>query len=65
MQTLRRQKSTCRGDSSDCVETATTPATVHVRGSKDVSGPRLALSHATRVAFIAYADKLGDSELGS
>jgi hypothetical protein len=35
----------------DCVEVALTPATVHVRDSKDKAGPRLALSAAAWGGF--------------
>lgn len=41
----------------DCVEVALTPATVHVRDSKDRHGARLALSPA------AWADFLSDTRL--
>ncbi|KOG28003.1 MULTISPECIES: DUF397 domain-containing protein [Streptomyces] len=41
------------GDS--CIEIATTPATVHVRDSKNLSGPQLALSPAAWAGFVSYA----------
>ncbi|GAA3140423.1 DUF397 domain-containing protein [Streptomyces rameus] len=41
------------GDS--CVEVATEPGTVHVRDSKNVEGPRLALSPAAWADFVPYA----------
>ncbi|WP_426364762.1 DUF397 domain-containing protein [Streptomyces sp. E-08] len=41
------------GDS--CVEVATAPGTVHVRDSKDVGGPQLALAPSAWVGFVAYA----------
>jgi hypothetical protein len=37
----------------DCVEVALTPATVHVRDSKDRQGPRLALSPAAWAEFVS------------
>lgn len=37
---------------SDCVEVATTPATVHVRDSKDTEGPRLAFAPAAWAGFV-------------
>jgi hypothetical protein len=37
----------------DCVEVALTPATVHVRDSKDRRGPRLAVSAAAWGEFVA------------
>ncbi|WP_030189120.1 DUF397 domain-containing protein [Streptomyces violaceorubidus] len=40
---------------SDCVEVATTPATVHVRDSKRPDGPRLAVDSVTWTAFVAGA----------
>jgi hypothetical protein len=39
----------------DCVEVALTPATVHVRDSKDRQGPRLALSPAAWAEFVSRA----------
>ncbi|MFI9172909.1 DUF397 domain-containing protein [Streptomyces lincolnensis] len=39
--------------SGDCVEVALTPATVHVRDSKDRQGPRLAVSPAAWGEFVA------------
>ncbi|MFE6102275.1 DUF397 domain-containing protein [Streptomyces laurentii] len=41
------------GDS--CVEVATTPSTVHVRDSKNLPGPRLALATGAWTDFVAYA----------
>jgi hypothetical protein len=43
--------SSASGD--DCVEVALTPATVHVRDSKDRQGPRLALSPAAWAEFVS------------
>ncbi|MFD4611717.1 DUF397 domain-containing protein [Streptomyces sp. NPDC058440] len=40
---------------SDCVEVATTPATVHVRDSKNPRGPRLALAPAAWTDFVTFA----------
>lgn len=42
-------------DINDCVEVATTPGTVHVRDSKDVPGPQLAVSGTAWAGFLAYA----------
>ncbi|MGW0147562.1 DUF397 domain-containing protein [Streptomyces sp. NPDC003333] len=42
-------------DGDSCVEVARTPGTVHVRDSKDVAGPRLALTPAAWAGFVAYA----------
>ncbi|MEU2655388.1 DUF397 domain-containing protein [Streptomyces sp. NPDC007325] len=38
-----------------CVEVATTPATVHVRDSKNTTGPRLAFGPAAWAGFVAYS----------
>ncbi|WP_078969175.1 DUF397 domain-containing protein [Streptomyces cyaneogriseus] len=51
MQTLQWRKSTYSGDSSNCVEIATTPTTILVRDSKNPAGPRLAFLPATWVVF--------------
>ncbi|MFC8728420.1 DUF397 domain-containing protein [Streptomyces bacillaris] len=40
---------------NDCVEVATSPGTVHVRDSKDVDGPHLALAPTAWVGFVSYA----------
>ncbi len=39
----------------NCVEVATAPATVHVRDSKDRTGPQLAFAPAAWSAFVEYA----------
>jgi hypothetical protein len=44
-------------DSGDCVEVATAPTTVHVRDSKNTTGPRLALSPTTWSEFVAFASR--------
>ncbi|MGW8882070.1 DUF397 domain-containing protein [Streptomyces mirabilis] len=40
---------------SDCVEVATTPGTVHVRDSKNVTGPRLTVTSAAWADFVSHA----------
>ncbi|PSK72077.1 DUF397 domain-containing protein [Streptomyces sp. CS149] len=40
---------------NDCVEVATAPDAVHVRDSKNLHGPRLALAPAAWAGFVAYA----------
>ncbi|WP_306325061.1 DUF397 domain-containing protein [Streptomyces venezuelae] len=45
--------SSSEGDS--CVEVATTPATVHVRDSKNLGGPQLALTPAAWAGFVSFA----------
>ena len=43
------------GDS--CVEIATAPGTVHVRDSKDLGGPQLALATDAWAQFVSYASE--------
>ncbi|MET9363030.1 DUF397 domain-containing protein [Streptomyces sp. NPDC006632] len=45
--------SSSEGDS--CVEIAIAPSAVHVRDSKSVGGPQLALARNTWANFVAYA----------
>ncbi|MGW4701129.1 DUF397 domain-containing protein [Streptomyces sp. NPDC004285] len=45
--------SSSEGDS--CIEVAATPATVHVRDSKNLGGPQLALTPAAWAGFVSYA----------
>ncbi|GAA1153532.1 DUF397 domain-containing protein [Streptomyces hebeiensis] len=40
---------------NSCIEVATTPGTVHVRDSKNVEGPRLALAPNAWAGFVTYA----------
>ncbi|SFX88440.1 DUF397 domain-containing protein [Streptomyces atratus] len=40
---------------NDCIEFATTPGTVHVRDSKNASGPRFAVTPAAWADFVSYA----------
>lgn len=44
-------------DGNSCVEIATTPGTIHVRDSKDIKGPRLALTPDAWAAFVPYASE--------
>ncbi|GAA4788099.1 DUF397 domain-containing protein [Streptomyces ziwulingensis] len=39
-------------EGGDCVEVATTTAAVHVRDSKDVTGPVLAMSRGAWAGFV-------------
>ncbi|MFH8450299.1 DUF397 domain-containing protein [Streptomyces fungicidicus] len=57
MQTFRWRRSSHSGDSSNCVEIATTPATVLIRDSKDTSGPRLGFSPTTWAALLTHIKK--------
>ncbi|MFE6867172.1 DUF397 domain-containing protein [Kitasatospora sp. NPDC057692] len=42
-------------EGAQCVEIAKTPGTVHVRDSKDKSGPQLAFDPAAWHAFVKFA----------
>ncbi|MFB7475083.1 DUF397 domain-containing protein [Kitasatospora sp. NPDC056184] len=42
-------------EDANCVEVAETPGTVHVRDSKDKSGPQLAFEPAAWHAFVKFA----------
>jgi Domain of unknown function (DUF397) len=49
-------KSSYSGDAGgQCIEVATQPETIHVRDSKDKSGPTLAFTPEAWSAFVAYA----------
>lgn len=53
---LSWHKSTYSGDDSgDCVEVATCPTTIHIRDSKNTSGPQLTLSPTTWTDFLDFA----------
>ncbi|WP_405872168.1 DUF397 domain-containing protein [Streptomyces zaomyceticus] len=45
--------SSSEGDS--CIEVAPTPATVHVRDSKNLGGPQLVLTPSAWAGFVSYA----------
>lgn len=42
-------------NSNECVEVATMPGAVHVRDSKNVEGPQLALTRHAWADFVAHA----------
>lgn len=42
-------------EGDDCVEVASTPATVHVRDSKDLHQPHLAFAPRAWAGFLAHA----------
>ncbi|MFE9093401.1 DUF397 domain-containing protein [Streptomyces sp. NPDC007264] len=44
-------------DSGDCIEIAPSPSTVHVRDSKNPTGPRLALSPAAWADFCRHVGR--------
>ncbi|MFJ9826801.1 DUF397 domain-containing protein [Streptomyces sp. NPDC101160] len=45
--------SSSEGDS--CVEIATTPTAIHIRDSKNLPGPHLAVTPAAWAGFVTYA----------
>lgn len=49
---LHWRKSSRSGAAGHCVEVAETPATIHVRDSKDASGPVLRFAAPAWTAFI-------------
>ncbi|KOT28115.1 toxin [Streptomyces caelestis] len=44
-------------DGNSCVELALTPGAVHVRDSKNLAGPRLALAPGAWARFVAFASE--------
>ncbi|MFD3813772.1 DUF397 domain-containing protein [Streptomyces rubiginosohelvolus] len=42
-------------ESGNCVEVATSPHTVHIRDSKDLAVPALAVSPGTWTSFVEFA----------
>ncbi|MFF9484784.1 DUF397 domain-containing protein [Streptomyces sp. NPDC014676] len=44
-------------DGNSCVEIAIAPRTIHVRDSKNVAGPRLALTPDAWANFVTYASE--------
>ncbi|MEU7088295.1 DUF397 domain-containing protein [Streptomyces achromogenes] len=55
MHTLHWHKSTYSGDSSNCVEIATTPTTIHIRDSKTPIGAHLTVAPSAWAAFLVHA----------
>ncbi|WP_329568575.1 DUF397 domain-containing protein [Kitasatospora sp. NBC_01266] len=43
------------GEGGNCIEVATTPATIHVRDSKDKTGPALSFPASSWTAFLTLA----------
>lgn len=43
------------GEGGQCIEVATAPTTIHVRDSKDQSGPSLSFTPDAWAAFVSYA----------
>jgi hypothetical protein len=52
---LHWKKSTYSPDASNCVEIATTPSTVHIRDSKNPTGPHLTLQPTAWTGFLPHA----------
>ncbi|MFD8002692.1 DUF397 domain-containing protein [Streptomyces mirabilis] len=50
-----RKSTYSSGSEGDCVEVATCPTTIHIRDSKNTSGPQLALSPTTWTKFLDFA----------
>ncbi|MFI5616188.1 DUF397 domain-containing protein [Streptomyces sp. NPDC051567] len=46
-------------DINDCVEVAAAPGVMHVRDSKCVAGPQVAVSGSAWAGFVGYACDLG------
>ncbi|MDH6112878.1 hypothetical protein P3T36_002596 [Kitasatospora sp. MAP12-15] len=42
------------GEGGACIEVASSPATVHVRDSKDKAGPQLSFAPTAWADFVAY-----------
>ena len=45
------------GDGNDCIEVATAPGLVHVRDSKNITGPQLVLAPEAWADFVTYASR--------
>ncbi|WP_371645633.1 DUF397 domain-containing protein [Streptomyces mirabilis] len=45
------------GDGNDCIEVAAALSVVHVRDSKNIGGPQLALTPDAWTAFVPYASE--------
>ncbi|WP_282703062.1 DUF397 domain-containing protein [Streptomyces sp. CC219B] len=55
MPELTWQKSTYSAEAANCVEIATTPTTIHIRDSKNPSGPHLTCPVTSWASFLAHA----------
>ncbi|MET9964768.1 DUF397 domain-containing protein [Streptomyces sp. NPDC006356] len=55
MPELHWKKSTYSPDGSNCVEIATTPTTIHIRDSKNPTGPQLSLRPTAWADFLSHA----------
>lgn len=59
MHILTWQKSTYSPDGSNCVEIAATLTSVHIRDSKNSTGPRLTVTASAWANFLPYATQAG------
>lgn len=50
-----RKSSHSSGEGGDCVEISPCPHTIHIRDSKNTTGPQLALSPSAWADFVPYA----------
>ncbi|MEU2154690.1 DUF397 domain-containing protein [Streptomyces sp. NPDC019396] len=50
-----RKSSYSGGEGGECLEVAACPTTIHVRDSKNPTGPRIDLAPAPWAAFVSYA----------
>ncbi|WP_336112449.1 DUF397 domain-containing protein [Streptomyces sp. PTD9-10] len=50
-----RKSTYSSGSSGDCIEVATCPTTIHVRDSKNTTGPQLALTPSSWTEFVSFA----------
>jgi hypothetical protein len=57
--TIHWRKSSYSGDGSNCVEIATSPTTIHIRDSKNTTGPYLTITPSTWADFLPYATETG------
>ncbi|MFF1305224.1 DUF397 domain-containing protein [Streptomyces sp. NPDC058307] len=55
MTALNWQKSTYSEEASSCVEIAPTPTAIHIRDSKNPTGPHLPLGPTAWAEFVSYA----------
>jgi uncharacterized protein DUF397 len=62
MRTLHWRKSPYSGDGSNCVEIAATPTAIHIRDSKNPTGPCLALSLTTWADFVIHTAEQTNGE---
>ncbi|MBT2674483.1 DUF397 domain-containing protein [Streptomyces sp. ISL-14] len=54
MSELAWQKSTYSAEAANCVEIATTPTTIHIRDSKNPTGPHLTLRPTAWTDFLSH-----------